>query len=299
MRHAGDAGARIVVSVALAAAAWLGTGQPASASSRRPDDRVRLRDGTEVDTAAVKLSDDQVAAIRRTVYALRPNIGLGVGPACTGTAISEKLLLTAGHCAFPGGMRAYQKHLRPRPRPVHLELVHREFDKHTGADIAIFERKKGKFLHYLRIDTGFDFAKLAQGDRFGFPAFPYEKWNVFSWPQTRLLFSPVSLSHDGGSELWFGVETCRDPASRAAPSNAGARVCRIRFRATFYDGNSGSPMLRIHRENGVERMTVVAVGTVGAKPTARDGSLGSVAAPTSLLRDVLGAVPAPPEPAEP
>ncbi len=297
---------RRVAAIALATVGLsLVAGGRTFADSHPEDDRVRLDGDRGVVTTSVVLSAEQVSVIRRAIFALRPKIGLGLAPACTGTAISETLILTAGHCVDPGGMKAYQKHLEPRPHSVGLKLVHRLLDKRSGADIALYARESGTFTHYLPVDTRFDFTKLEPGDRFGFPAFPYEMWHPLSWRQTKLLFSPVTRSLDRGREVWFDVRPCRgdpprsghdagpsDPEPSAGTSTVAgvASCCQVRFRAAFYAGNSGSPMLRFHRENGAEAMTVVAVGTVGAEPTAPDGSLGSAAAPTSLLREVLPAL---------
>jgi hypothetical protein len=300
-RNAGAIRGRVVAFAALAAVACLGAGQPALASPRVGDDFIPLTKGSAVDTVNADLSAAQVETIRNAVFAVRPTIGLGVAPACTGTAISETLLLTAGHCHTVGGIKAYQKHLSPRPPVVDLTLVHRVLDKRTRADFALYARTSGKFVHYLPVDTGFDFTKAEPSDRFGFPAFTYEMWSVFTWSQEKLLFSPVSRSRDRGREVRFKLESCgggpsgkpvdsgtvADRAGDVETGPGGPPWCRVLFRAVFYDGDSGAPMLRIHRENGVETMSVVAVGTVGTTPTAPDGSLGSVAAPASLLRDVL------------
>jgi hypothetical protein len=289
------------VGLALAIVSSLCTGRAASAGLCGGDDRVRLVEGASFDTGTARLSPDQVAALRLAVYALRPKIGLGVGPACTGTAISEKLMLTAGHCVIKGGMKAYQKHLRPRPKPVDLKLVYRVFDKLTGADLALYARKSGTFRDYLPVDPGFGFDAVEPGDRFGFPAFPYKKWNVFSWPQKKLLFSPVSQSAVEDEDVWFGVQPCHDdPAGergdagttpeRAAEKTAGGGDfpwCRVFSCADFFDGNSGSPMLRFHLENGAETISVIAVGTVSVKGNAPDRSLSAGAVPVALLRDVL------------
>ncbi len=292
---------RTAAVLALAAATWLGAARGAPVSAREADDRVRLVAGAAVGTLGAELSSEQVEAIRLAVYAVRPNLGMGIAPACTGTAISETLLLTAGHCHTVGGIKAYQKHLSPRPPVVDLTLLRHVHDKRTGADFAVYARTSGKFAHHLPLDTEFDFTTSDRSDRFGFPAFTYEMWNLFSWPQTELLFSPVSPSRDRGHEVRFKLESCAGRASgaRGAPAfvgegdgavelgPGGPPWCQVLFRAVFYDGDSGAPMIRIHCENGTETMTVVGIGTVGATPTAPDGSLGSVAAPASLLRDVL------------
>jgi hypothetical protein len=276
--------------LAIAASSLAGRG--ALAGLCGGDDRVRLVEGSSVETSTARLSPDEVAAIRSAVYALRPRIGLGVGPFCTGTAISDKLLLTAGHCVFPGGIKAYQKHLRPRPKPLELKLVYRILDKRSGADLALYARKSGSFRDYLRVDPGFGFDDVEPGDRFGFPAFPYEKWNVFSWPQKKLLFSPVSQSTVEDEDVWFGVQPCREHAAQEPASPGSTAVdeppwCQVFTCADFFDGNSGSPMLRFHLEGGAETVSIVAVGTVGAARRRPEGSPNAGAVPVSLLKDVL------------
>jgi hypothetical protein len=288
--------------LALAMAVLLCAPRDASAGLCRGDDRVRLNEGSSFNTPSAKLSAEQVARIRRAVFALRPKIGLGLGPACTGTAISERLLLTAGHCAIKGGMKAYQKHLRPRPEPVDLKLVYRAYDKRSGLDLAIFVRKSGTFQDYLPVDLEFDFrAGMDDGDRYGFPAFPYRRWNVFTWRQKKLLFSPVSESRIESNAGWFGCAPCdgglggrrfqvvfpSDADPEEAANGERPPCCVVLSCADFFDGNSGSPMLRFHREDGAETMSVVAVGSVGAKWNGSEDALNAGAVPVGPLREEL------------
>jgi hypothetical protein len=84
-----------------------------------------------------------------------------------------------------------------------------------------------------------------------------------------------------------------EPAAET-PAEAGRFPwCQVFTCADFFDGNSGSPMLRFHRENGAETVSVVAVGTVGAPGGGSNRSPNAGAVPVALLREVLPGLLAP------
>ncbi len=241
------------------------------------DDRVPLVEGPSLDAQRMALSPEQVEKIRRSTFALRPIAGMGIFPACTGIAISDRLMLTAGHCKL--SEKAYQKHLRPIPRPVRMVRI---YHVHRGVDISVLARRSGRFEDWIPVDTDFRFGEGRPGDRYGFPAFPYLQWNPFTWRQDDLLFSPVTSSRSESRTTLFGQRPC--PAS---DGGAQPPFCSVGFCAAFEDGNSGSPMLRYVPNGRAEAIAVVAVGTDTIEYARPKPSTVSTATPVFVIRDLL------------